>query len=92
MRKLLVAAAIFAGALGVSAAQADTVGAVAGAGTGPLPGLPARWSAVWLGRFGGSRSGDLQSARVIAGPIAISAVIAATPGTGELKRSIARLP
>ena len=36
MRKLLVAAAIFAGALGVSGAQADTVGAVAGAGTGLL--------------------------------------------------------
>jgi hypothetical protein len=35
-RKLLVAAAIFAGALGISAAQADTVGAVAGAGTGLL--------------------------------------------------------
>src|ERR1700746_464645 len=36
MRKLLVAAAIFAGALGISAAEADTVGAVAGAGTGLL--------------------------------------------------------
>jgi hypothetical protein len=35
MRKLLLAA-IFAGAIGVSAAQADTVGAVAGAGTGLL--------------------------------------------------------
>ena len=31
MCKLLVATAILAGALGVSAAQADTVGAVAGA-------------------------------------------------------------
>ena len=36
MRKLLLMAAIFAGVLGVSAAQADTVGAVAGAGTGLL--------------------------------------------------------
>ncbi|MFZ0986132.1 MAG: hypothetical protein WAN27_00175 [Xanthobacteraceae bacterium] len=36
MCKLLVATAILAGALGVSAAQADTVGAVAGAGTGLL--------------------------------------------------------
>ena len=36
MRKLLLMAAIFAGALGVSSAQADTVGAVAGAGTGLL--------------------------------------------------------
>src|SRR3974377_691722 len=34
MRKLLLMAAIFAGALGVSAAQADTVGAGGGAGTG----------------------------------------------------------
>jgi len=34
MRKLLLVAAIFAGAFGVSAAQADTVGAVAGAGAG----------------------------------------------------------
>jgi hypothetical protein len=36
MCKLLVATAILAGALGVSAAQADTVGAMAGAGTGLL--------------------------------------------------------
>ena len=36
MRKLLLMTAIFAGVLGVSAAQADTVGAVAGAGTGLL--------------------------------------------------------
>jgi hypothetical protein len=36
MRKSLLAAAIFAGAIGVSTAQADTVGAVAGAGTGLL--------------------------------------------------------
>jgi hypothetical protein len=36
MRKSLLAAAIFAGALGLSTAQADTVGAVAGAGTGLL--------------------------------------------------------
>src|ERR1700751_4435458 len=36
MRNLQVAAAIFAGTLGVSTAQADTVGAVAGAGTGLL--------------------------------------------------------
>jgi hypothetical protein len=35
MRKVLTAA-IFAGAIGVSGAQADTVGAVAGAGTGLL--------------------------------------------------------
>jgi hypothetical protein len=34
MRKSLLAAAVFAGAIGISAAQADTVGAVAGAGTG----------------------------------------------------------
>src|ERR1700736_6881135 len=34
MRKLLLAAAVFAGAIGISAAQADTIGAVAGAGTG----------------------------------------------------------
>jgi len=36
MRKSLLAAAIFTGAIGVSTAQADTVGAVAGAGTGLL--------------------------------------------------------
>src|SRR5215467_15849380 len=36
MRKLLLGAAIFAGAIGISTAQADTVGAVAGAGTGLL--------------------------------------------------------
>jgi hypothetical protein len=36
MRKSLLAAAIFAGVVGVSPAQADTVGAVAGAGTGLL--------------------------------------------------------
>ncbi|MGC1237134.1 MAG: hypothetical protein WA838_21035 [Xanthobacteraceae bacterium] len=40
MCKLLVATAILAGALGVSAAQADTVGAVAGAGTGLLVARP----------------------------------------------------
>jgi hypothetical protein len=36
MRNGLLAAAIFAGAIGVSAARADSVGAVAGAGTGLL--------------------------------------------------------
>jgi hypothetical protein len=36
MCKSLVATAILAGPLGVSAAQSDTVGAVAGAGTGLL--------------------------------------------------------
>ena len=34
MRKLILATAIFAGAIGISTAHADTVGAVAGAGTG----------------------------------------------------------
>ena len=36
MRKLLLAVAVFAGTVGISAARADTVGAVAGAGTGLL--------------------------------------------------------
>jgi hypothetical protein len=38
MRKVLMTAAIFAGSIGISvaAARADTVGAVAGAGTGLL--------------------------------------------------------
>src|SRR5262252_4946790 len=36
MGRSLLAAAIFAGAIGFSAARADTVGAVAGAGTGLL--------------------------------------------------------
>ncbi len=36
MRKLLRTAALFAGVMWISAAQADTVGAVAGAGTGLL--------------------------------------------------------
>src|SRR5690348_11073186 len=36
MRKSLLVAAIFAGVIGLSTAQADTVGAVAGAGTGLL--------------------------------------------------------
>ena len=36
MRKSLLVAAIFAGVVGVSPVQADTVGAVAGAGTGLL--------------------------------------------------------
>jgi hypothetical protein len=36
MRKLLLAVAVFAGTIGISPARADTVGAVAGAGTGLL--------------------------------------------------------
>ena len=36
MRELVVATAIFAGAVAVSSARADMVGAVAGAGTGLL--------------------------------------------------------
>ena len=36
MRKLLLAVAVSAGTIGISAARADTVGAVAGAGTGLL--------------------------------------------------------
>src|SRR5262249_54854937 len=36
MSKLLLGAAIFVGAIGISTAEADTVGAVAGAGTGLL--------------------------------------------------------
>src|ERR1041384_3946801 len=36
MRKVIWTAGIFAGAMWISAAQADTVGAVAGAGTGLL--------------------------------------------------------
>src|SRR5262249_21018679 len=85
MRKLLLGAAIFAGAIGISTAQADTGGAVAGAGNGLLgaraPG--ARWWAASLGRSGASRSGDLRSAKVIAGPTAISTGTAATPKTGK---------